>query len=492
MDALGAEVDGAARVDEVVDANASLRGEVPDAGVGVGAVVLRVVGRPAEGWVLVVGPQDATGCLAPEGEVPSASQVHAKDDGSDGHSAEGAAYGVEGGTDGRRAGRIRAEGALEFGSVGLPEGEELATKFEVAAEGAVAVGGSDDFTDLYAGHEEFEVVAVFSEAGTPLDDGAYLEGVVVVLMEGGDVVVDDGLRGDESGGGEQEGEGADCGRSDALRAGGQAMSPVVSGRRKPPVNGGRLKLATGGLVAGTGHSGFVEVEVGVDVLSVVEVFEGFEEADHGVGLSALEFRVGRSDLGDFGVLGGDLCGLESFGDGFEVFGVGEDFPVVAFVGEIFRAGVENDFGQLVFAGGRFSDGDDALFGEHPGDCTFGAEIATVLGEGVADFADSAIFVVGEDFDDEGDAAGAVSFVSDFLVGDAFEFTGAALDGSLDVFGGHVLRFGGSDSTAEARVAVGIAATAGFGGNGDFLDEAGEDLATLGVESALFMLDCRPF
>jgi len=79
-----------------------------------------------------------------------------------------------------------------------------------------------------------------------LYEGADLEGVVVVSMERGDVVVGDGLRGDESGGGEQEGEGADCGRSDALRAGGQAMSPVVSGRRKPPVNGGRLRWATGG------------------------------------------------------------------------------------------------------------------------------------------------------------------------------------------------------------------------------------------------------
>ncbi len=40
MDAVGAEVDGAAGAEEVVEADAALGGEVEDAGVGVFAVVL--------------------------------------------------------------------------------------------------------------------------------------------------------------------------------------------------------------------------------------------------------------------------------------------------------------------------------------------------------------------------------------------------------------------------------------------------------------------
>ena len=39
MDSVCAQVDGAAGVDEVVEADATLGGKVPDAGVGVGAVV---------------------------------------------------------------------------------------------------------------------------------------------------------------------------------------------------------------------------------------------------------------------------------------------------------------------------------------------------------------------------------------------------------------------------------------------------------------------
>ena len=143
--------------------------------------------------------------------------------------------------------------------------------------------------------------------------------------------------------------------------------------------------------------------------------------------------VGRGDLGDLGVLRSDGGGLEGVGDGLEVFGVGENFPVFAFVGEIFGTGIENDLGQLLFAGGGLGDGDDALGGEHPGDGTVGTEVAAVLGKGVADFADGAILVVGEDIDDDGDASGAVALVGDLLVGDAFELAGAALNGALDVF-----------------------------------------------------------
>ena len=59
-------------------------------------------------------------------------------------------------------------------------------------------------------------------------------------------------------------------------------------------------------VLSVGYGGFVHVEVGVDVLGVVEVFEDLEEAHHGVGLTAFELGVGGGDQGDFGVLGLDV------------------------------------------------------------------------------------------------------------------------------------------------------------------------------------------
>ena len=110
---------------------------------------------------------------------------------------------------------------------------------------------------------------------------------------------------------------------------------------------------------------------------------------------------------------------------------------------------------------------------------------------MADLADSAVAVVGQDLDDDGDAAGTVALEGDVLVARAFDLTRAALDGALDVVVGHVLGLGCHDGAAQARIAVGISA-AGLGRDHDFLDQAGKDLAALGVECALLVLDCRPF
>ena len=182
--------------------------------------------------------------------------------------------------------------------------------------------------------------------------------------------------------------------------------------------------------------------------------------------------------------------LHGLSYGFEGTGFGDDFPSVAFVVEIFTAGFEDDVHQLLFVGRGFGNGDDALLRKHEADGVGLAEVAATLCEGVANFADRAVAVVGGAVHDDGNAAGPVAFEGDFFVGGAGELTGAALDGALDVVVGHVLGLGGSDGAAQARIAVGI--TARLGGDADFLDELRENLAALGVERTLFVLDCRPF
>ena len=109
---------------------------------------------------------------------------------------------------------------------------------------------------------------------------------------------------------------------------------------------------------------------------------------------------------------------------------------------------------------------------------------------VPDLADGAVPVVGQRVDEDGDAAGAVALVRHFVVGDAFFFAGAAPDGPLDVVGGHVVLLGLGDDRAQARVHVGIAAAVA-GRDRQFLDEAREDLAALGVGRALLVLDGVP-
>jgi hypothetical protein len=216
VDAVGAEVDGAVGAKEVVDADSALRGEVPDAGVGVLAVVLGVVGWSAEGWVLVVCPKDAACSLSPEGKLLCAKDVPAEDDRGDGGSGVGAAYGVEGRALGRGSRRIGAEGTLELWRVGLPEGEGLDGVLEVAAQRAVTHVASEDFASVDARHEELEVVAVFGEPEAALYDGSDLEGLMAFGVEKGIVLVaDDCLARGGSGNCEQEGEDPEGGRSKA-------------------------------------------------------------------------------------------------------------------------------------------------------------------------------------------------------------------------------------------------------------------------------------
>ncbi len=138
MDGIGAEVDGTARLDEVVEADPALRGEVEDAGIGVGTVVLRVVGRATEGGIFVVGPEQASGGLSPIGKSFGSGDVPAQDDGGDGGTGKSSADGVRRGAGLGSSGRIGAEGPLELRREGLPVGEDLDGILEAAAQRAVA------------------------------------------------------------------------------------------------------------------------------------------------------------------------------------------------------------------------------------------------------------------------------------------------------------------------------------------------------------------
>src|SRR6185437_2647323 len=117
-------------------------------------------------------------------------------------------------------------------------------------------------------------------------------------------------------------------------------------------------------------------------------------------------------------------------------------------------------------------------------------VAAVFAEGVADFADGAVAIVGIDVEQDSDSAGPVAFQGKFFVVDARQFASATLNGTLDVVGGHVFAFGREDGGAQPRIAVGIAAAI-FSRNADFLDKTGKNLAPLGVERAFFMFNCCP-
>ncbi len=86
--------------------------------------------------------------------------------------------------------------------------------------------------------------------------------------------------------------------------------------------------------------------------------------------------------------------------------------------------------------------------------------------------------------------GTVALERDLLVGRPFELARALLDGSLDVVGGHVGRLRVVEDAAQPRVRGRITAT-DSGRDGDLADELREELAALGVDGALLVLDRMP-
>ena len=108
---------------------------------------------------------------------------------------------------------------------------------------------------------------------------------------------------------------------------------------------------------------------------------------------------------------------------------------------------------------------------------------------MSDLSHGAVAIVGGDVYQNSSASGTVAFEHDFVNPAAFEFTGAAHDGALNVVGGHTDGFGRGNGGTQSRVSVGIATTPGS--DLDFFDEARESLAALGIEGRFFVLDCGP-
>ena len=129
--------------------------------------------------------------------------------------------------------------------------------------------------------------------------------------------------------------------------------------------------------------------------------------------------------------------------------------------------------------------------EHPGHRARFRHVSTVLAEDVANLAYGAVAVVGIDVEQDRHSTRPVTFERKLFISSAGKLARAPLDRSLDVVGRHIFGLGGHDSAAQSRVRVRVTATV-FRGNADFLDKAGKNLAALGIERALLMLDCGPF
>src|SRR5215831_18997810 len=235
---------------------------------------------------------------------------------------------------------------------------------------------------------------------------------------------------------------------------------------------------------------FWDVEVGIDLLDVVLLFQGLQQPQDGSGL-VLADRHGLLGLhGDLGVLYGDAGRGDRLPDGFEVWRIGRylyggpiDLDVVC---SRFDGGQADVIGVPVAGFGH----DHALALEHPGDRVGLAEAAAVLREDVPDGRGGPLSVVGHGVDHDRHPDRAVALVAQFLQRLALAGSGAPVDRGLDPVRRHVDLARFLDGEAQPEVAVDVA-PAFLGGDGDLTAGTREGLAALRVDHRLLVLDARP-
>src|ERR1022692_5116540 len=84
----------------------------------------------------------------------------------------------------------------------------------------------------------------------------------------------------------------------------------------------------------------VDIEVGVDALHVVVLFQRVLQAQHAGGVFALQFDQVLGDPGDGGILVGNVVGVQYFEDALVAHRIGENLPLVAQVAQVVGSGIQ--------------------------------------------------------------------------------------------------------------------------------------------------------
>src|SRR5258708_4034028 len=159
--------------------------------------------------------------------------------------------------------------------------------------------------------------------------------------------------------------------------------------------------------------------------------------------------------------------------------------------QILGASFEDQVQQLVFGRRFLWNRNLALSVKHPPDGAGFSQIAAVLAHEMAELADHAVAVGGDNLNQHAHSARSVAFKSGFLKLLAFQLAGAAKNGALDIITRHVggLRCQNRGSQAWIRTRL---TAADARGNADFADDSRENAAALGVGGPLLVFNRGPF
>src|SRR3954468_14412535 len=246
-----------------------------------------------------------------------------------------------------------------------------------------------------------------------------------------------------------------------------------------------------GCASRTGHLLDVHVEIRRDFLDVVQVFQLLEQLHQRLGVLALDVHGRFRDEGHFGFDDADPRFLDRVLDEVDSMRIGRHNELIALGFEIFGATVERYLEDSILLVAGAVDVDLALAIKEIRDRVRRSQIASETGELVANLRYGARGVVTERGNEDRDASGTITLVLDFRIVNTFELTRSLLDGALDVFLGHRLRFRSIDRRAQPWISAGVAAS-DLGGHGDLTNQLRELRAPFRIRRGFVMLDLFPF
>ena len=129
-------------------------------------------------------------------------------------------------------------------------------------------------------------------------------------------------------------------------------------------------------------------------------------------------------------------------------------------------------------------------GEHEANAAHLAQVAAKLIKVMAHVGSGTVAVIGQGFDHNGNAAGAVTFIGNCFVLGLIAALGA-LDDALNVIIRHTVRLSLSNQGCQLGVGSGVAAAL-LNGHGDLAADLSENLGAGAVGLFLFTLDVIPF
>ena len=228
----------------------------------------------------------------------------------------------------------------------------------------------------------------------------------------------------------------------------------------------------------------------INFLHVVAIFQHIDQTQQFRRSFRVHVRFGRRDHRDFSGVRFQAGGFQRIAYRAHLFPRGINVNRAVVIGHnVFRARFQRRFHDRIFV--AFLEGDNAFFAEQVGNGTVGPQVTAGFGEGMTDFRNGTVTVVGQTFNHHRRAARTVTFIDDGFHVCIIIAAHAAGNSAVQGVAGHVVAQRFVDCRAQTRVRSRIAAAQTRGGD-QLANNFRKDLTALGILCRFAVLGVGPF